>query len=64
MWYWPKSGASVVSLKCKGKKRVGSEEIRQEEEKTRMTVAVGQAQQGSWTRWEMMQERRTSWEDL
>ena len=29
-----------------------------------MTVAVGQAQQGAWTRWELMQERKMSWGDL
>ena len=40
------------------------EEIRQEEDKTRMTIAVGQAQQGAWTGWEMMQKRRISWGDL
>ena len=29
-----------------------------------MTVAAGQAQQGAWTRWELMQERMISWGDL
>ena len=29
-----------------------------------MTAAVGQAQQGAWTRWELMQERKISWGDL
>ena len=29
-----------------------------------MTVAVGQAQQGAWTRWELMQERKFSWGDM
>ena len=52
MQLWSRSSA-------KERKRVVVE-IRQEEEKTRMTVPVGEAQQGAWTRWELVQERKIS----
>ena len=57
-------GYSQVQLwsfsSAKERRKLVVEEIRQEEEKTRMMVAFGQAQQGAWTRWELMQEGRIS----
>ena len=41
-----------------------AEELRQLEEEERQAVAVGQAQQGAWTKWEEAEQRKVSWQEL
>ena len=48
----------------KQKKELVACELRKEEEQARMAVAVGQGQQGAWTRWETLKERKFSWSEL
>ena len=40
------------------------DEVRRIEEEKRMAVAVGQRQQGAWTHWESVMQRKLSWSQL
>ena len=39
-------------------------EVRRIEEEKRLAVAVGQRQQGAWTHWEAVMQRKLSWSQL
>ena len=51
---------------CKGKekRRQIQEEVRAAVEEERSSRAVGQRQQGAWTRWEQAMDRKVTWTDL
>ena len=48
----------------KEKQRLLQGEIRKGEEENRMRKMVGLRQQGAWTRWESMVNRKIKWSDL
>jgi hypothetical protein len=46
------------------RRKLVSEEIREVEEEKRLAIAVGQAKQGAWTKWESVEQRNISWNVL
>lgn len=56
MWW------SKENERCK--RNTAPEEIRRMEEERQVSVTVGQPQQGAWTTWEAVDNRRVKWSDL
>ena len=40
------------------------QQVRKEAEQKAMTKAVGMSHQGSWTRWEIVEQRSLFWKDM